>query len=92
MKKEDRNAKDSAWRVRTILELVKTNVKCYGYFRTALDIDEMMVKFKGRLHFRQYIRNKPVRFRIKCGLFVDLMAICTNATSTEGKPLKKMII
>ncbi|XP_018395966.1 PREDICTED: piggyBac transposable element-derived protein 3-like [Cyphomyrmex costatus] len=64
-RKADENAKDPAWRVRTIFEMFKSNVKRYGYFQTALSVDEMMVKFKGRLRFRQYIRNKPVRFGIK---------------------------
>lgn len=62
---KDENSKDAAWRVREILEIFKKNVKCFGFFETALSVDEMMVKFYGRLKIKQYIRNKPTRFGIK---------------------------
>jgi len=53
------------WRVRTLFEIFKKNIKQFGFFETANAVDEMMVKFYGRLQIKQFIRNKPIRFGIK---------------------------
>jgi len=39
-----------------------------------LVLDETMIKFRGRLKFRQFMKDKPVKWGVKCFL------IC-NATS-----------
>lgn len=64
-KQSEENRDDPAWRVRAIFEMFRRNIKCLRYFQTALSVDEMMVKFFGRLSIKQFIRNKPVRFGIK---------------------------
>lgn len=62
---EDEDPNDKAWRVRGPLEIFRKNIKRFGFFSTALSVDEMMVKFYGRTSLRQFMRNKPVRFGIK---------------------------
>ncbi|XP_058809716.1 piggyBac transposable element-derived protein 3-like [Phymastichus coffea] len=47
-----------------------TNIKQFGYFSTALSIDEMMIRFFGRTCLRQYLPSKPDRYGIK------LWALC----------------
>ena len=64
-KAEDEDPNDPAWQVRVILEMVRKNIKCFGFFETALSIDEMMIKFFGRLKMKQFIPNKPIKFGIK---------------------------
>lgn len=64
-KKSEQNQNDCAWRVRTIFEIFRKNLKHFGFFQTAIAVDEMMIKFFGRLAIKQFIRNKPVRFGIK---------------------------
>uniref|UniRef100_A0ABD2WJL6 PiggyBac transposable element-derived protein domain-containing protein n=1 Tax=Trichogramma kaykai TaxID=54128 RepID=A0ABD2WJL6_9HYME len=64
-KSEDKNPNDRAWRVRKIFEMFKTNSLQFGFFSTALSIDEMMVKFHGRTILLQFMKNKPARFGIK---------------------------
>lgn len=64
-KKSELHSTDPTFRVRTIFELFRKNIKKFGFFETALAVDEMMIKFFGRLKIKQYIRNKPVRFGIK---------------------------
>ncbi|XP_043480427.1 piggyBac transposable element-derived protein 3-like [Leptopilina heterotoma] len=64
-KVKDKNPNDAAWRVRAILDLFAKTITSFGFFETALSVDEMMVKFYGRLNIKQYIRNKPVRFGVK---------------------------
>lgn len=58
--------------VRGPLEIFKKNARQFGYFSTALAVDEMMVKFRGRTILKQFIRNKPVRFGIK------MWALCSS--------------
>ncbi|XP_066598905.1 piggyBac transposable element-derived protein 3-like [Prorops nasuta] len=64
-KKSEQNQDDCVWRVRTIFQIFRKNLKHFGFFQTAIAVDEMMVKFFGRLAIKQFIRNKPVRFGIK---------------------------
>ncbi|XP_033226016.1 piggyBac transposable element-derived protein 3-like [Belonocnema kinseyi] len=64
-KPDDEDAKDKAWRVRQILNIFNDNIKTFGYFCTALSIDEIMIKFYGKISFKQFIRGKPIRFGIK---------------------------
>lgn len=67
---EDENKEDKAWRVRKLLDIFQKNTTKYGWFATALSIDEMMVKFFGKLSIKQFIPMKPIRFGIK------LWAVC----------------
>lgn len=69
-KLNEQNSSDRAWRVRTILEIFKKNAQKFGYFSTALSVDEMMVKFHGRTVLLQFMKDKPARFGIK------MWAIC----------------
>lgn len=48
-----------------------------------LSVDESLVSFKGRLHFRQYIKTKRARFGIKLyeltaadGITLDVLVYC----------------
>lgn len=91
-KKDEENSSDPAWRVRKIFELFKTNIKRFGFFQTAISADEMMIKFYGRLKFKQFIRNKPVRFGVKmwalCGadgfLFESDIYCGKNSKNNKG--------
>lgn len=64
-KPEDKNVDDRAWRVRNILEIFNKNALRFGFFSTALSVDEMMVKFHGRTILLQFMKDKPERFGIK---------------------------
>lgn len=61
----DKDPKDKVWKLRPILDIFQKNLLQFGVFCTALSIDEMMVKFFGRLSFKQFIMAKPIRFGIK---------------------------
>lgn len=62
---QDKDEKDRIWRVRRMVEIFNDNIMQFGIFTTALSIDEMMVKFFGRLAIKQFIKAKPIRFGIK---------------------------
>lgn len=61
----DENNKDRIWRVRKLLDLFNESCKKYGFFSTALSVDEMMIKYFGRTILKQFIKSKPIRFGIK---------------------------
>lgn len=69
-KPTDQNNIDKAWKVREILQLFRKNIQQFGFFSTALSVDEMMVRFFGRTCLRQYLPSKPDRYGMK------LWALC----------------
>lgn len=71
-KNEDKNIDDRAWRVRVLLDTFRKNCQQFGFFSTALSIDECMIKFYGRSVLKQFMKGKPVRFGLK------LWAICNK--------------
>lgn len=56
---------DKIYRVRQFLDLVMANAQHLYRLDRDVSIDETMVPHKGRLSFKQYIKNKPVRWGIK---------------------------
>lgn len=88
---EDVNVSDKVWKLRPIITIFQKNILKYGFFCTALSIDEMMVKFFGRLAFKQFIRAKPIRFGIKmwalCGSngYLFFFDVYCGKNSQNGK-------
>ncbi|XP_051169421.1 piggyBac transposable element-derived protein 3-like [Leptopilina boulardi] len=72
-KESDNQNFDKVWRVRPILNIFRKNIMKFGFYSTALSIDEMMVKYFGRCKLKQFIRTKPTRFGIK------LWASCSSS-------------
>ena len=56
---------DKIFRVRQFLDLVMRNAQQLYRLDRDVSIDETMVPHKGRLSFKQYIKNKPVCWGIK---------------------------
>ena len=94
-KLQDKNEHHKVWRVRNILNIFRKNILQFGFFSTALSIDEMMVKFHGRAPVLQFMPNKPERFGIKIwavcspeGYLFDLDVYCGqgyNIYSSDNK-------
>lgn len=93
---KDMNEHDKVRKVRPILNIFRENIMKFVFFSTALSIDEMMLKFFGRLSIKQFIRAKPIRFGIK------MWAVCSSdgylfsfdvycgKNSEEGKKLSNI--
>ena len=64
-KPDEENKEDRIWRVRSFINVIKKNVLQFGFFSTALSVDEMMLKYYGRCSLKQFIKSKPIRFGIK---------------------------
>ena len=57
--------RDRLFKIRDIMDMLKERFKSVYYPPENITVDESLVLFKGRLHFKQYIRTKRSRFGIK---------------------------
>jgi len=53
------------WKIRDLFEIIRTNFSKFYNPSEYLAVDEVIVKFKGRIVFEQYIPKKRKRFGIK---------------------------
>ncbi|XP_029633809.1 piggyBac transposable element-derived protein 4-like [Octopus sinensis] len=56
---------DSLYKVRPVIDLLVNNYKTVYLPRKNLSVDEAMIGYKDRVHFRQYMPAKPTKLRIK---------------------------
>ncbi|KAK3789328.1 hypothetical protein RRG08_001716 [Elysia crispata] len=56
---------DPLYKIRPAIEQVEQACQTYYAPGCALAVDEAMIPFKGRLYFKQYIRNKPTPWGVK---------------------------
>lgn len=66
---------DRMYRVRELFECFISRCRSNYWPTVCIAVDECIKKFKGRCVFKQYIKNKPVRWGIK------IFAVCCSATS-----------
>ena len=64
-------AYDKLFKVRKLIDLVSAQFDSQYNTHGELTIDEAMIKFKGRLGFKQYIKNKPTKWGIKVFVLSD---------------------
>ncbi len=56
---------DAVWRLRWLLDALNRRFPRHYVPQQQLSVDEVMVPYKGKAHFKQYIRMKPTRWGIK---------------------------
>ncbi|PNF31295.1 hypothetical protein B7P43_G12669, partial [Cryptotermes secundus] len=85
----DRNANsyDRLWKIRTIFDTLNDAYEKYYNPSEHFAIDEIIVKFKGRVVFRQYIPKKHKRFGIKI-FYVDKADRMANRYSISRRTWK----
>ena len=66
MKDKDSPGYDKPFKIRKLLDLLLPRFTDVYSPERNLVVDETLIKFKGRVHFRQFIPIKPGRFGIKC--------------------------
>ncbi|KAK6168810.1 hypothetical protein SNE40_019986 [Patella caerulea] len=59
------NKSDKFWKIRTLLDYVVKRFQLVYNPEREIAVDETMLKFKGRLGIKQYIKNKPIKWGIK---------------------------
>ena len=62
---------DPLYKVRTLLDLVSPRLESEYSPHQQLSVDEAMIKFKGRLGFKQYMKAKPTKWGIKVFVLSD---------------------
>ena len=66
MKDGDSPGYDKRFKIRKLLDLLLPRLTDVHSTERNLAVDETLIKFKERVHFRQFIPIKPGRFGIKC--------------------------
>lgn len=56
---------DPLWKIRPLIDICEPQYTAVYTPQCQLSIDESIIKFKGRLSFRQYLPSKPTRWGIK---------------------------
>ncbi|XP_065915189.1 chimeric ERCC6-PGBD3 protein-like [Dysidea avara] len=62
---------DKLFKVRNLLNLVTAQCASNYTPHQAVTVDEAMIPFKGRLNFKQYMKNKPTKWGIKVFVLCD---------------------
>ncbi len=62
---------DPLFKVRKILDIVTFNFDMEYNLGESISVDEAMIPFKGRLSFKQYMKDKPVKHGIKVFVLAD---------------------
>jgi len=63
------------WKIRDLFEIIRTNFSKFYNPSEYLAVDEIIVKFKGRIVFKQYISKRRKCFGIKFSNCVTLQDI-----------------
>jgi hypothetical protein len=72
---DDQHREDKAWRVRELFNYFTSACKANYWPQCEIALDEAIKRFKGRCSFKQYIKNKPIRWGIK------IFALCCAHTT-----------
>ena len=78
---EDRpqDCRDKLFKIRPLLENLVDKFKCFYSLGEEIAIDEAMLKWRGRVGFKVYMKNKPVKHGIKSYVLADSKtAYCWN--------------
>ena len=62
---------DSLYKVRKLLDIVTNKFEIEYNLNESVSVDEAMIPFKGRLSFKQYMKDKPVKHGIKVFVLAD---------------------
>ena len=80
------NCRDKLHKIWYILDTVQQSFKDEYIPYKEVTVDEAMVPFKGRLGFKQFMKDKPVKSGIKLWVCADAVtAYCYNLEVYTGK-------
>ncbi len=82
--KNDENY-DRLWKIREVFEMLRQSFEKYYYPSEHLSVDEVIVLFKGRVIFKQYIPKKHKRFGIKIYKLCDRKGYTYDMSVYLGK-------
>ena len=77
---------DKLFKFRYIIDNIRQSFKEHYVPHEHISVDEAMIPFKGRLSFKQYMKDKPVKFGIKMWVLADsVTAYCHNFDIYVGR-------
>lgn len=77
---------DPLFKIQTLLDICESSYETVYQPKKCLAIDESMVKFKGRIFFRQYLPAKPTRWGIKAFILSESdSGYCLRSKVYTGK-------
>ena len=62
---------DKLWKIRRFMDLLLAQFQALYEVNGYVSVDESMVKYKGRLSFRQYLPMKPVKWGTKVWVMAE---------------------
>ena len=89
----DSEDRDRLHKIRPLIDLLRE--RCQKVYQPGCDlsVDESLVLFKGRLHFKQFIRTKRARFGVKLyelttsdGITLDFLVYCGKGMFADDDP------
>ena len=81
---------DRLWKIRDLFEIIRTNFSKFYNPSEYLAEDEVIVKFKGRIVFKQYILKKRKRFGIKMFKLCDSTGYTNDINIYLGKDRQRV--
>jgi len=82
---------DRLWKIRDLVEIIKTNFSKFYNPSEYLAVDEVTVKFKGRIVFKQYILKNHKRFGIKMFKLCDSTGYTYDMNVYLGKDRQREV-
>ena len=77
---------DKLFKFRYIIDNIRQSFKEHYGPHEHISVDKAMIPFKGRLSFKQYMKDKPVKFGIKMWVLADsVTAYCHNFDIYVGR-------
>lgn len=91
---------DRAWKVRPLIDAFRRACLLCWDCGQQISIDEMMIRFKGRLGWRQYMRDKPIKYGIKMwglceagtGYLINFDIYCGKVGTKTTKGLAQNVV
>ena len=91
---------DAIWKIRPIVDHLNTKFRSRYIPKENVSVDESMIPFKGRVHFRQYMKAKPTKWGIKAwamaesdsGYMLGLNIYCGKSDHTEAGLTYKVVM
>jgi len=81
----DGRAGDRLWKIRDLFEIIRTNFSKFYSLSEHLAVDEVIVKFEGRVLFKQYVPKKRKCFGIKMFKLCDSTGYTCDMNVYLGK-------
>lgn len=76
---------DRSFKLRPLFQHMQTKILDHDGLEEHMSIDESMISYYGKHYSKQFIRDKPIRFRFKCGYFVLSMGTCIFSNCIQEK-------